>query len=72
MIIFIIQYISDNFVCRRKTVNKHSDARQHWMIDSNQSKTIMNDRTSARWENLNITINFYNMLSWVHASKVIQ
>ena len=45
--IFIIQYFSDNLVCRRKIVSKHSDARQHWMIDFNQSKTKINDHTSC-------------------------
>ena len=45
--ISIIQYFSDNLVCRRKIVNKHSDARQQWMIDSNQTKTKMNDHTSG-------------------------
>ena len=43
--IFIIQYFSDNLVSRRKIVSKHWDARQHWMIDFNQSKTEMNDHT---------------------------
>ena len=45
--ILIIQYFSDNLVCRRKIVSKHSDARQQWMIDSNQTKTKMNDHTSG-------------------------
>ena len=45
--ILIVQYFSDNLVCRRKIVNKHSDAKQHWMIDSNQSKTKINDHTSG-------------------------
>ena len=45
--IFIIQNFSDNLICRRKIVSKHSDARQHRMIDSNQSKTKMNDSTSG-------------------------
>ena len=45
--ILIIQYFCDNLVCRRKIVSKHSDARQQWMIDSNQIKTKMNDHTSG-------------------------
>ena len=50
-IFLIIQYFSDNLVCRRKIVSKHSDARQHSIIDSNQSKTKMNDHTSGgKWE----------------------
>ena len=63
-----------DLVCRRKIVSNHSDARQYWMIDSNQSKTKMNDRTSSG--NICIFIyftgKFYNLLSRVRASKEIQ
>ena len=45
--ISIIQYFSENRACRRKIVSKHSDARQQWMIDSNQTETKMNDHTSG-------------------------
>ena len=74
--ILIIQYFSDNLVCRRKIVSKHSDARQHWMIDSNQSNTKMNDHTSGgkihTYIAIYITREFYNLLSRVRASKEIQ
>ena len=61
--ILIIQYILYNLVCRRKIVSKHSDARQQWMIDSNQTKTKMNDHTSGEKINIYIffTRKFYNL-----------
>ena len=67
--IFKIQYFFDNLVSRRNVVSKHSDARQHWMIDSNQSKTKMYDRTTGG-EYIYIYIfiftrKFYNMLPLV-------
>ena len=57
----------------RYLVSKHSDARQYWMIDSNQSKIKMNDHTSAG-KNIYTysTRKFYNLLSRVRASKEIQ
>ena len=58
IMILIIQYFSYNLVCRRKIVSKHSDARQQWMIDSNQTKTKMNDHTSGG-KNLYIYIFFF-------------
>ena len=62
--ILIIQYFSDNLVCRRKIVSKHSDARQQWMIDSNQTKTKMNDHTSG--EKIYIDISKENFIISYH------
>ena len=57
--ILIIQYFSCNLVCRRKIVSKHSDARQQWMIDSNQTKTKMNDHSIGGKINIYICIYIY-------------
>ena len=48
--IFIVQYLlwqSGQQKKDSKQASKHSDARQYWMIDSNQSKTKMNDHSSG-------------------------
>ena len=72
--ILIIQYFSYKLVCRRKIVSNHSDARQQWMIDSNQTKTKMNDHTNGGeiYSYIYFTRKFYNLLSRVRASKEIQ
>ena len=57
--ILIIQYFSYNLVCRRKIVSRHSDARQQWMIDSNQTKTKMKDHTSSGKIKIYIYIYIY-------------
>ena len=44
ILIIHVLYFSDNLVCRRKIVSKHSDATQQWMIDSNQAITKMNGK----------------------------